>query len=269
MHSICASPDADEPRLHFADWLEKHGDPSRAEYIRLQVELEGKALKPTTWLKLKGRVEKLEAAHKATWVSQLPKLDGIIWFEDFRRGFPWSIAARSCASFRDHADTIFRTAPIRSLDLLGSPETKRLAAMPDLSRLTRLIFEKLRLAPKDAEAIATSPHLSGLEALHASRNRLGDKGATALARSPYLKNLITLDIGPSGIGALAQSPNLASIRDLALAGNEIGDDGALALIESPYLQNITGLTLWDIHDLSDETRQQLWNRFGGAVSFMD
>jgi uncharacterized protein (TIGR02996 family) len=274
MDAICASPDADEPRLQFADWLEKHGDPSRAEYIRLQIDLEQKSLKPATWLKLTRRVEKLEATHKATWVSRLPELDGIIWFEDFRRGFPWSVAARNFASFRDHADTIFRTAPIQSLGILELPGTKRLAAMPELSRLTRLILQELRLGPKDAEALATSPYLSGLQALHASRNHLGDKGTAALARSPYLKNLMTLDIsyngiGPAGVRALAQSPHLVSTRDLALAGNEIGDEGAVALVKSPYLQNITGLTLWDIHDFGDAIRQQLRKRFGSAVSFMD
>ena len=35
---ILEHPDDDTPRLIFADWLDDHGEPDRAELIRLQVE---------------------------------------------------------------------------------------------------------------------------------------------------------------------------------------------------------------------------------------
>src|SRR5437667_9156811 len=38
LRTILEQPDADGPRLVFADWLEEHGDP-HAELIRLQCEL--------------------------------------------------------------------------------------------------------------------------------------------------------------------------------------------------------------------------------------
>src|SRR5262245_41658733 len=38
--AIRAAPDDDAPRLIFADWLEEHGDADRAEFIRVQVELD-------------------------------------------------------------------------------------------------------------------------------------------------------------------------------------------------------------------------------------
>ena len=37
---IAAHPEDDAPRLIFADWLEDHGQPERAELIRLQCRLE-------------------------------------------------------------------------------------------------------------------------------------------------------------------------------------------------------------------------------------
>ena len=37
---IVEHPDDDAPRLVYADWLEDHGDPERAEFIRTQCELE-------------------------------------------------------------------------------------------------------------------------------------------------------------------------------------------------------------------------------------
>lgn len=37
--AIRAAPDDDAPRLVYADWLDEHGQPDRAELIRVQVEL--------------------------------------------------------------------------------------------------------------------------------------------------------------------------------------------------------------------------------------
>lgn len=39
MRSIIADPSNDMPRLVFADWLEEHDEPERAEFIRCQIEL--------------------------------------------------------------------------------------------------------------------------------------------------------------------------------------------------------------------------------------
>jgi uncharacterized protein (TIGR02996 family) len=37
--AILANPDEDTPRLALADWLQENGEPERAEFIRVQVEL--------------------------------------------------------------------------------------------------------------------------------------------------------------------------------------------------------------------------------------
>src|SRR5262249_10339211 len=39
--AIRANPDDDAVRLVYADWLEEHGDPDRAEFIRVQITLDG------------------------------------------------------------------------------------------------------------------------------------------------------------------------------------------------------------------------------------
>src|SRR4051812_9631121 len=39
LRSIVERFDDDTPRLVYADWLEKHGEPKRAEFIRVQCEL--------------------------------------------------------------------------------------------------------------------------------------------------------------------------------------------------------------------------------------
>ena len=37
--AVCAAPDDDLPRLVYADWLDEHGEPERAEFIRIGCEL--------------------------------------------------------------------------------------------------------------------------------------------------------------------------------------------------------------------------------------
>ena len=37
LRAICANPEDDAPRLIYADWLDEHGDPLQAEFIRLQI----------------------------------------------------------------------------------------------------------------------------------------------------------------------------------------------------------------------------------------
>lgn len=39
LQAICSKPLDDTPRLVYADWLDDHGEPERAEFIRVQVEL--------------------------------------------------------------------------------------------------------------------------------------------------------------------------------------------------------------------------------------
>jgi uncharacterized protein (TIGR02996 family) len=39
LRDICEHPEDDAPRLVYADWLEEHGNPERAEFIRVQCRL--------------------------------------------------------------------------------------------------------------------------------------------------------------------------------------------------------------------------------------
>ena len=38
--AIAAHPEEDTPRLAYADWLDEHGFPIRAEFIRIQCEID-------------------------------------------------------------------------------------------------------------------------------------------------------------------------------------------------------------------------------------
>ena len=43
IRSILAEPDADGPRLVYADWLEERGETARSEFIRVQI---GERIRP-------------------------------------------------------------------------------------------------------------------------------------------------------------------------------------------------------------------------------
>lgn len=81
---IVARPDDDTARLVFADWLEEHDEPLRAEFVRLQIEWERTERFSAPWLALIGRMSALIKADPreldAEPVSRLAPLP-------FRRGF--------------------------------------------------------------------------------------------------------------------------------------------------------------------------------------
>src|SRR5690349_18863350 len=49
--TICSHPDEDVPRLAFADLIEEHGDPLRAQFIRTQVALAHAPPYDAAWVK--------------------------------------------------------------------------------------------------------------------------------------------------------------------------------------------------------------------------
>ena len=64
LRAILDDPDDDGVRLVYADWLDEHGQPERAEFIRVQCELalaheEGREADVELW----GRSEDLRTAH--------------------------------------------------------------------------------------------------------------------------------------------------------------------------------------------------------------
>ncbi len=92
---IAADPDNDLRRLVFADWLDDHGEPARAEFIRLQIE-GPRVTDPAEWKSLDARVRELFRDHAADWFA--PFLRAL----DPERHFPTAYAfnpggGRTCA----------------------------------------------------------------------------------------------------------------------------------------------------------------------------
>ncbi len=145
--AIRASMADDLPRLAFADWLDEHGDPARAEYIRVQVALAGLAGhhhgpdRPTDWrcpvcerrTALRHREGALELMHGREWhpTYEDRRDSGQGWTAvvarwvpvgvGFRRGF---VARVACAAGRwlEYGDALAAAHPVESVALATAPD---------------------------------------------------------------------------------------------------------------------------------------------------
>src|SRR5262245_30857565 len=64
----------DTPRLVYADWLDEHGDPNRAEFIRVQCELEPMRdrYEIDRAAELHSREDELLRKHEKAWLGTMP-----------------------------------------------------------------------------------------------------------------------------------------------------------------------------------------------------
>src|SRR5262245_46514164 len=77
--------DDDRSRLVFADWLDERGDPDRAEFIRLQVELANWVADLDRRTALKAREQELLERHAREWLGELSSFCRSC---RYRRGLP-------------------------------------------------------------------------------------------------------------------------------------------------------------------------------------
>src|SRR3954466_3476753 len=73
LRAILDHPDDDLPRLVYADWLDEHGDPGRAEVIRVQGERARLPEDDPRRADLEDREAALLLAHEERWRQELPE----------------------------------------------------------------------------------------------------------------------------------------------------------------------------------------------------
>ncbi len=236
--AIAARPDDDLPRLVFADWLDEHGHPDRAAFVRLQCAGDPDSLR---------RAAELEARHRAAWLGPLAR---IVFRAEFRRGFV-EHAVLPAAAFLTHAPDLRRHTPLRGVTLLGARRVlPELVRGPHLAGLSALHLTGGRLGDDGLRLLISCPALADLTTLRLGDNSLTDAGVMAIACNAILKGLTTLVlrdnlIGDGGAWALAHTPCLGRLAALDLSGNEIGPAGVEALRSSPRLPALMDLDVTD------------------------
>jgi uncharacterized protein (TIGR02996 family) len=223
LRAIGASQDDDTPRLVYADWLDEHGDPEQAAFIRESIahaREDGKE---------KGKHAPHPTGERAReWRKRL----GLEHADEhgFHRGFPRMIVYYSAEDFLIEVASLFELLPIHDLAIfwqygqsLDEEALTAIAARPEIARL-----HTLRLANYNDEIPLA--------------------GWKVLLHSPFLRGLRMLSAGGCGLTddharALAECGNLAGLTAIDLSDNAITAAGAMAVLQSPYLQNISKLSL--------------------------
>src|SRR5262245_47210872 len=97
--AINAHLDDDTPRLVFADWLQENGDEARAEFIRIQCEMNHGDFARDR------RADALLAEHRKRWLRGFPKV--LVNNPDrrrFRRGFVDFVPLQGYQFYKDGAE---------------------------------------------------------------------------------------------------------------------------------------------------------------------
>jgi uncharacterized protein (TIGR02996 family) len=205
LKAVIAEPEDDAPRLIYADWLEENGQEARAEFIRVQVALARMKEESRDHRDLRARAGELLRMYDIIWAGPFRKATA---YWGYVRGF---ILGTTCdlRSFGNHAEALFRHAPIQRLYLRKARGVvAQFVSVPELIRIDTISLAYERMNDDDAHALARCPYLKCLNHLMLSGNAIGDSGARALASSPYLDSLDILDLGnnppltPSGQAAL-------------------------------------------------------------------
>lgn len=301
LDAVTAAPDDDGPRLVFADWIEEHGDPERAEFIRLQIRLAGIDEYDPDFKRLANRESELLRENDFRW--KIPNLKGR---QEFQRGFVDFVWTRADRLSLD-AEMINQTPTVTSLRVSGADHRLGdVAKLPFLHRLRKLdfsnntlpardqllhFFERVKLPslsglalrnnmlwPEQLAALAVHPAFPRLRFVDVSGNPLGDEGMGIVANEQAFRDLRTLvfrsnrlDISHAvhGPGAtfLGQAKSLMALRHLDLNGHTIGDEGVIAIGSSEKMPRLEWLDLSDNDiGLGDDNWSDAFNRHSSLTA---
>jgi uncharacterized protein (TIGR02996 family) len=263
LQAIREAPDDDAPRLIYADWLEDHSEAERAELIRVQCELARLPLGLRA-AQLRQREKELLARHARAWAAPLARFAS---GHTFRRGLLEHVTI-SPDNFAQHADKLFRAAPLRSLAVevaYGAPGLRKLTRCRHLLHVNELSLGGYGQCHRSGlKVLVESPNVANLTHLGLSHQSLSRPAIGDLAASPHLARLTHLDLSNNYLGRrwllpLANSAYLANLTWLDVQGNICTPEDAAALATSPYLTRLTHLGLNPSGDLWADQLQQLFH----------
>lgn len=270
--AIDAHPAEDTPRLMFADWLDEHGHPLRAEFIRLSCAMKaGDQLAPAEQRIISRRLEFIRDNHRRELIpgplgGELTAL-GVT----FDRGFLSELRITALQFvLNPQPFAALRPLPRVRIRNLTRAQFDRFIARPELACVVAIAVNVP--GPNAIHALATCPHLTRLESLDWTQagHRIGDAGLGALAFSNKLPKLVHLDassneIGDVGVAHLVASPLWRRLKRLNLGHNDLSAASAEALVNAPPDQ-LEALVLHGTN-FGSVGRQQLTRRFGTRILF--
>jgi uncharacterized protein (TIGR02996 family) len=245
--AIGQNPEDDSHRLVFSDWLEENGEPARAEFVRLQLTLAKMAPDDPGRSDAERREAELLAAHRAAWLTELPRWAQKERHVVFRRGFVAELSLTEKA-FLNKADELFAVTPLEGVRLrLVTRDLKALTSSPRLSRLRKLDLTRNVLKHDNVVRLAKAK-APNLTELILDENDVDGRTVQALLQSKTLVNLERLSLRRTRMCGddpkiVAKTPNASRLRSLNLHDNQCNDEGVTALANSPHLSNLSELDL--------------------------
>jgi uncharacterized protein (TIGR02996 family) len=249
--AVLAAPEDDAPRLIYADWLDEHGQPERAEFVRLQCAMDRIPPKTGRWRPLHDRAMRLEHDWRYTWAA--PILDKT-WTAEFRRGFVDRVRL-TVDQFLQFANQLLALEPVTVWEfapsdfLVRGPDFSRVADDPAFGRVRGLACGQY--SPEElVTAVAESQYLSGLRSLSVSYRYPSAKALAALfAATPNLSELSAEDAPLTNLRDVWRRGASPRLRRLELVRCRLTDQGVKQLAASPALERLEALRL-DANDLS-------------------
>ena len=220
--AVVAHADEDTPRLAYADWLDEHGDPDRAAFIRAQCRLADLSPAEPDWIDLREQQLELAARLRSRFLIMLDDTPERFYTgsdllghheEPFRRGFPYSIDCQTDG------------------EEWTAEETARVAA--DLARLVRTTtvrgFHPYGIPARALAALLAAPVAAELTGLSLMPHPTYDWRAEAaeyyrlVAHSPAMRRVQNLFLyggyagtPPVAVAELVKATALGAVRRLTL-----------------------------------------------------
>lgn len=268
--AICANPEDDTPRLVFADWLEENDEPTRAEFVRAQVEfarlMDDGSDSQAVWEFLKeqdyvsrpaakwelidtgiarrraldSRIAELWQEHGLAWRAELPGhfgLSGMVW-DTFHRGFPGRVLVSDFELLAESAERVKAVAPPVDLVCHGltTDDAQRLIDAGLLPWVRGLELQKAHAA--GLRVIGQHPAAAGIRRL-VSHAEDGDRIAEVLATSVHWAGLRSLELPRTWCNhhsaeTLFRAAHLRGLRRLCMEGGNWTADTIRAFVETGF-----------------------------------
>jgi len=282
--AIAAHPEEDTPRLAYSDWLEEHGEPIRAEFIRVQVAVKALAELPSIeqgkQIHLFRRQQELLDAHLRELIGPLAADLG--YFDViFDRGFVAELKI-DAGRLLKHADAIRAMKPLPEITVkdVGWWLREKGNITEELQLASGIIMqsdERSDQVPLDAADLSADFVFRGpwprLRELDVSRCGIGDWGLYVIVGNnqfDYFPSLTDLDvtgndIRDEGIRMLVRSPGWPRLRKLVLAHNPLGLEAPNFLAAGAATSRLEFLDMRHSNTRPD-ARPLLLRNFGGRVA---
>jgi uncharacterized protein (TIGR02996 family) len=215
LQAIIDHPDDDDARLVFADWLDEHGQPERAEFIRVQIAMGHPRENVDRWLDLEMRENELLERHQREWLDAFP---GRVLSGTFCRGF-LTDATVDVPTYLEYVENIRRLSPVQRFYL----DLNEVTTSPSMLELLPVSFLRdYSVLPvgirRDMLVIATAPYADGdlLQMLQFVLNR-----SVELVEASAEQVAEAIDWRCGVVGAVSQPVDTVCFEEVAI---DFGED---------------------------------------------